>query len=128
MKVSYANMKLKTNTEVNTFKSHIRLGSGYTVEVDYKTINGKNLLYTGGKTRIKKNGTLYREFTNSITGEITGDGIINSADLLKTVKHLKGTSVLDGAFIKAADCNGDNIINSADLLKIVKFLKGTGSL
>ena len=120
--------KITINTEVNTFKSHIRLGAGYTVEVDYKTINGKNLLYTGGKTRIKKNGILYREFTNSITGEITGDGIINSADLLKTVKHLKGTSVLNGAFIKAADCNGDNIINSADLLKIVKFLKGTGSL
>ena len=54
--------------------------------------------------------------------------MINSADLLKAVKHLKGTSVLSGEFLKAADCNGDNTINSADLLKIVKFLKGTGSL
>ncbi len=120
--------KITINTDVDAFKSYIRLGIGFTVDVDYKDVGGKRVLYTGGKTKIKKNGIIYREFTNSVTGEINGDGMINSADLLKAVKHLKGTSVLSGAFLKAADCNGDNTINSADLLKIVKFLKGTGSL
>ena len=63
-----------------------------------------------------------------ILGDTNSDGTINSADLLKIVKHLKGTSLLEEAMLRAADCNNDGTVNSADLLKIVKYLKETGNI
>ena len=63
-----------------------------------------------------------------ILADVNCDGIINSADLLKIVKHLKETALLEGSALRAADCNNDGTVNSADLLKIVKYLKETGSI
>ena len=79
----------------------------------------------GTGAQITLEGTTY---TLVMLADANGDGKINSADLLKLVKHLKGTSILDGAYLKAADCNNDSTVNSADLLKIVKYLKQTGNI
>ena len=73
---------------------------------------------------IVKNKTTGDEYVVVKKGDISGDGKINSSDLLKVVKHLKDVSVLKDANFEAADSNGDNKVNSADLLKIVKYLKG----
>lgn len=61
-------------------------------------------------------------------GDVSGDGTINSADLLKIVKHLNETAIIQNEYLKSADCNDDGAINSADLLKIVKYLNETGSI
>ena len=74
---------------------------------------------------IKLNDT---DYSLVVLGDTNNDGTINSADLLKIVKHLKGTSILEGASLRAADCNNDGTVNSADLLKIVKYLKETGNI
>ena len=79
---------------------------------------------TGAKIKIGD-----KEYTAVVLGDPSGDGEINSADLLKIVKHLKGSSKITSKHIeKAADVNHDNVINSADLLKIVKYLKGTSKI
>lgn len=117
--------KIMVNTEINNFISNIKLGSGYGVDVDKKVINNKSLLYTGGKTRIKKGSNVYREYTNIVIGDINGDALINSADLLKIRQHLLGTNVLTGAYFLSSDINYDNKINSADLLKVRQHLLGT---
>ena len=116
--------KIMVNTEYDTFKSNITLGSGYTVNIDYKEIDNKKILYTGGKTRIMHNTDLYKEFTNVVIGDINGDGKINSADLLKIRQHLLGTNVLNGAYFLSSDINYDNTINSADLLRVRQHLLG----
>ncbi|MDY5992994.1 MAG: InlB B-repeat-containing protein [Bacilli bacterium] len=117
--------KIMVNTEVNNFTSNIILGYGYGIDVDTKTINNKQLLYTGGKTRITKGLDLYREYTNIVIGDINGDGAINSADLLKIRQHLLGTNILSGAYFLSSDINYDNTINSADLLRVRQHLLGT---
>lgn len=71
------------------------------------------------------NGNTY---SLAIIGDTNGDGTINSADLLKVVKHLNETSILEGAYLRAIDCNNDGNINSADLLKMVKYLNETGQI
>ena len=79
---------------------------------------------TGAKIKIGD-----KEYTAVVLGDPSGDGEINSADLLKIVKHLKGTSQIKDKHIEtAADVNNDGVINSADLLKIVKHLKGTSKI
>ena len=117
--------KIITGTDLTTFKSNIILGPGYTVSVDTKTVNGKKLLYTGGKTKIMHGTTVVKEYTNIVIGDTNGDGLTNSADLLRLRQHLLGTKLLTGVYFIASDINYDNTINSADLLRVRQHLLGT---
>ena len=116
---------ISTSTTVETLLSKIQI-EGLTIKVTNEAstelTNEKNV-GTGTKvTFVREDGTTFAEKTIVIRGDVTGDGLINSADLLKIVKYLKGTTTLNTT---AADPTKDNLVNSADLLKIVKHLKGT---
>ena len=116
--------EIMVNTSIDAFKSNVSLGTGYSVDIDYKEINNSKVLYTGGKTRIMKDEELYREYTNIVIGDINGDGAINSADLLKIRQHLLRTNILSGSYFLSSDINYDNEINSADLLRVRQHLLG----
>lgn len=117
--------RIIVNTEIDNFISNIVLSNGYGIDVDTKEVNSKRILYTGGKTRIKKGLDLYREYINIVIGDINGDGAINSADLLKVRQHLLSINILSGAYYLSSDINYDNSINSADLLRVRQHLLGT---
>ena len=88
-------VKKPDGTEANSGN----LGTGYVITID-------NVSYTV----VKK-------------GDTSGDGQINSADLLKIQKHLLNVNkITDSKVISAADVTKDGQINSADLLKIQKYL------
>ena len=113
------------NTTVKDIKSKIEL---INLTMTIKDLNGNELKddsFIGTGTIItftKQDNTEFEILTVLICGEVTGDGKINSADLLKTVRFLKGTTTINNF---AADVTKDGKINSADLLKTVRFLKGT---
>lgn len=113
--------KIIVGTTESNFKSHIKLGANYNVIVDAKN----SLLYTGGKTQIRNLNGLVKEYVNVVIGDINGDGITNSADLLKIRQHLIGVKPLEGIYFTSADINYDSIVNSADLLRIRQHLIGT---
>ena len=104
--------------------NNIVVSPGYSVSVD----STNNLIFTGSKTKIYDSGNLIKEFTNVVTGDINGDGIINSADLLKIRQHLIGVKPLNGIYFTASDINYDNTVNSADLLRIRQHLIGTKTI
>ena len=84
---------------------------------------------TYSDTDITKTGTVLNfddgsSYTNVLLGDLSGDGKINSADILKIRLHLLNTNLLSGAYKEAADSNGDGKINSADLLLIRQYLLG----
>ena len=109
--------------EIENNENIIIMTLGITIEkIEGGTAVGE--IKTGAKIKIGD-----KEYTAVVLGDPSGDGTINSADLLKIVKHLKGTSKITEKHIEtAADVTHDDIINSADLLKIVKHLKGTSKI
>ncbi|MBR2679144.1 MAG: leucine-rich repeat protein [Bacilli bacterium] len=116
--------KVMVNTELDTFTSNITLGVGYAVNIDYKEMDNKKLIYTGGKTKITKYSSLYREFTNVVIGDINGDGIVDDLDLSKVKNHLMRTDLLKDAYLISSDINYDTKTNSADLLRMKLHLLG----
>ena len=116
--------KIIVGTDLATFTANIDLGTGYSVVVDTKTVNGKKLLYTGGKTKIMQGSTVIKEYTNIVIGDTNGDGLANSADLLRIRQHLLGIKTLTGVYFTASDLNYDTLINSADLLRLRQHLLG----
>jgi hypothetical protein len=116
---------IEVGTSLKSYQEHFDLGEGYRIEID---LGSKSVIYTGSVVKIYYQGSLVNTYTNIVRGDVNGDGIVNSADLLKIVRHLKNLSSLQSINWKAADCNDDDKINSSDLLKIVKFLKGTGTI
>ncbi|MBO6195823.1 MAG: InlB B-repeat-containing protein [Bacilli bacterium] len=109
-------------TTIDSYKTNIELDTNHSVIVNSKNVNNKELLYTGSKTKIYKNGTKVTEYTNVVIGDLNGDGEINSADLLKMRQHLLRINTLNGIYFLSADINYDNEINSADLLRIRQHL------
>ena len=84
-----------------------------------------NVSKTGDKVWI--NDVMY---TVVKLGDCSGDGLINSADLLKIQKYLLKVIDMDknSPYFVASDTTMDNTINSADLLKVQKYLLGVGNI
>lgn len=126
--------KIDINTTVDSYKKNIDLNTGYSIDVSYKTIDGKNYIYTGSKTKIYNNNNLIIEYTNIIMGEVTGDGKINYLDYvnvynhIQKVKHPESTKKeLKQEYLISADMSGDGKVNYLDYVKIynkIKELKG----
>ena len=126
---------IDVNTSKEDFISNIKfLTDIYSVSVDTVSISGKDILYTGGKTRIYRDGVLVVEYTNIIRGDITGDGIIDYLDYVYVYNHIYKSKhpesdklLLDGASLVAADASNDDIVDYLDYVKIynkIKELKG----
>ena len=107
------------NTSLESYRTNITLKDGYTLEVD---LNGKSSVFTGSKTKIYNGDTLIIEFTNIVKGDVTGDGNVNIADVIKVADHtIKGNILTNDYELKAVDVTGDNIINIADVIKIADY-------
>lgn len=110
------------NTTTNDFKSNIILNTAYTIDVEYKTINNKNVLYTGSKTKIFRNLAPYIEFTNIVRGDVNGNGQIDIIDYIRIKKDIMDIEKLKNEYQKAADMNNNNSIDIIDYIRIKKII------
>ena len=88
----------------NDVSNSAKIGSGFNVEVSNKY----------GKI----------SYTYVLYGDLSSDGEIDSADLLKMRQHLLNKNILTGSQLESSDVNKDGIVDSADLLLLRQNLLG----
>ena len=140
--VSSSNSNSSTNTQTSsiprvttpTYGNISNIGSiknNYVTGIDLNTsissLKSKDNNISYNTDGVIKTGTLISTGNASyyavLYGDVSGDGKINSADLLKVRQHLLGKSSLSGPYLEAAKVSGDKV-NSASLLKIRQHLLG----
>ena len=90
-------------------------GKAKIVRADNNYLNGpQDSMSTGFKVEDK--------YTVIKKGDSTGDGKVDTADLLNVQKQLLSIFTIEGIYKQAADTNNDNKIDTADLLSVQKKL------
>ena len=107
-------------TSLSSYQNHFTL-NGYTMSI---SLGDKQYIYTGSKVSILLNGSTEATFTNIVRGDTSGDGQVNSADMLQLRQHMLNAKTLTGVYFKAGDIDNNNAINSADLLRMRQHLLG----
>ncbi len=102
-------LKAKTTGSELTFKK----ANGALMGDTEKIVTGTTVTFASGET-----------YSIVIYGDLTADGIINSADLLKMRQYLLGQISLDGAYLESAKLASNTTVNSADLLRLRQHLLG----
>jgi len=122
------NNVLVVNNKNNSFEDIIDKIKIFASSYSFSHYNQNNnevnydLVGTGQKLVININDSEKIEYTISISGDVTGDGLINIADVIKIADHTINQNVLIKDYEKiASDVTGDNIINIADVVKIADY-------
>ncbi len=103
-------LKSKTKGEELAFRS----SSGNGLGNSEKLKTGDKVTFPTGET-----------YEVVIYGDLTGDGNINSADLLRMRQYLLGQVKLSGSYMESARLvNSSGSVNSADLLRLRQYLLG----
>lgn len=77
-----------------------------------------DMVATGYTVNVVVNGNVTVTYSLVVTGDVTGDGVVSSADYVAESKALKNTLSLDGAFALALDYNCDDTISSLDIIAL----------
>ncbi|MDE5630148.1 MAG: hypothetical protein K2I70_00960, partial [Bacilli bacterium] len=114
-------------TDVKNIKNSIEAVSGSnTVTITDTKGNSKTSGNVGTGFTIKiKNTTDTTSAKVVIKGDTSGDGKINSLDLLQVQKYIIGSYDLTKEQMSAADPSGDGKINALDLLQMQKDILGS---
>ena len=57
-----------------------------------------------------------------LSGDVSGDGVVNVVDVISTVNHIIGNSILEGEDFCSADLNNDGIINVTDIISLINII------
>ena len=122
--------RIDSGMGVEEFKHFVAFGTDYDVVVETKNVNGTDVIYTGGTTKIYNGSELIDTYVNVVNGDTNGDGILNMVDYVKVYNHIYKTffpssdrNLLTGVYKDAADMSGDGSIAMLDYVKIYNYIK-----
>ena len=113
--------RIEPKTSVEEFRKNIEVAEGKEIKIykgDKEIVSG--YIGTGMKLR-EENG---EEYTLSVKGDITGDGLASQIELTKIIRHLIELKdwKLEGAEALSADITGEGQINLVDVSKLINYI------
>lgn len=110
---------IKHGTTIAEFKSKMSF-NGYKASFkNYKGIS-KTSGNVGTGFTVRFSGENERSYTLIVSGDLTGEGNINSLDVRQYMRFLCGKTALTSPFMTSFDINGDNMNDTLDLLIAAK--------
>ena len=112
------------DTSASAFLANITC-TGVTIKV--LTADGTEntgTVMTGNKLAIYENGTLVATRSIVVRGDISGDGKITIADLVRLNRHILKVTTLSGEQLEAADVNNNGSVNIQDLVFVNRHILG----
>lgn len=79
---------------------------------------------TGMTVAVLEDDIVKTSLTAVVTGDVSGDGKLTTADLTSVKTHLLKSSTLTGAAVQAADCNADGNVTLTDFLLLNAHILG----
>jgi hypothetical protein len=73
---------------------------------------------TGYVVNLTVDGKVIDSYVIVVTGDVNGDGLITSVDLMAAAGHLASSYTLSGAYASAADKDSSGAIDSSDYLSL----------
>jgi hypothetical protein len=91
-------------------------------------ISGSALVGTGAQINLYKNDELIDSVTVVILGDVDGNGIVDTTDVVRVKAAFLGTFALSDAENKAADVDGNDIIDTTDYMRVKSHFIGAYDL
>ncbi len=108
-------VSLKAQTKVSSL-----IADGYKIYQGSTEITGTNAMVGTGMKLVYGNV----ETTVIVTGDTSGDGLVNVLDVLNLRSHILKKNLMSGAYEKAADLNGDKMVDISDVLLATQYALG----
>ncbi len=96
--------------------SHI--GVGGTITIDSYTLS----VYGTTTDSIKWSALSFAEGCEGLLGDISGNGVVDTADATALLRHMNGVKTLEGTALAIADVNSDGKLNTTDVRYILRQL------
>lgn len=120
-------LDVEQNT-VEAFKASFQMAEGVEMQISDDAGNPvtSGRVGTGMTVTLLTGAAQLARYQIVVYGDVTGNGTVDSADLLMLKRHILQTKTLDGLFLQAADAdrNQGGRINSADLLAMKRGVLG----
>ena len=121
---------ISNSTKVEDLKKQNNFNSTYEVKIydkNDKELQDNNIIGTGSKVKLYKQGKIVKEYTVILYGDTTGDGKITSVDALAIIKHINNKiPFTKEEYIEAGKVRKESgkDLTSVDALATVKSVNG----
>lgn len=109
---------VKASTTVDSFIKHLKNGSVKIFDSNGTEINGKTHVGTGSAVKLYNNGVLVDQKVIVVTGDVDGNGIIDTTDCVRVKMAFLEKYTLNEYQAKGADLDGGGSVDLTDYMKI----------
>ncbi len=113
---------VKNNTSVSEFKNSFNFEGDILILSKNNVIKTSGAIGTGMKA-VFSNDNIKQEYLLCVSGDLTGEGNVNSLDVNKMFEFLLDKSTPTAIEFTAGDLNQDNVLTNKDLLLLERLTK-----